>query len=78
MRARTAIVAAVALVLSAAPATQNVGIFKVSTPGQVAVYRPASIRSQGVLFICGDGGWNLGVVWTTVTTAVANLVLITS
>ena len=62
MRAWTAIVAAVALLFSAAPATQNVDTFKVPTFGQVAVYRPASAPSQVVLFISGDGGWNLGVV----------------
>jgi type IV secretory pathway VirJ component len=62
MTARTALVAAVALVVSAAPATQNADTFKVRTFGQVAVYRPASTPSQVVLFISGDGGWNLGVV----------------
>ncbi len=62
MRSWTAIFAAVALVFSAASATQNVDTFKVPTFGQVAVYRPASTPSQVVLFISGDGGWNLGVV----------------
>ena len=61
MRAWTA-VAAVALVFSAALATQSVDTFKVPTFGDVAVYRPASTPSQVVLFISGDGGWNLGVV----------------
>jgi type IV secretory pathway VirJ component len=62
MRAWTAIFAAVSLLFSAAPATQNVDTFTVPTFGQVAVYRPASAPSQVVLFISGDGGWNLGVV----------------
>ena len=30
--------------------------------GQVALYPPPSTPSQVVLFISGDGGWNLGVV----------------
>jgi type IV secretory pathway VirJ component len=62
MRARTAVVAAVALILSAAPATQSVDTVKVPAFGQVAVYRPVSTPTQVVLFISGDGGWNLGVV----------------
>ena len=62
MTARAAIVAAVGLALSAAAATQDVDTFKVPTFGQVAVYRPANRPAQVVLFISGDGGWNLGVV----------------
>jgi type IV secretory pathway VirJ component len=62
MRAWTAVVAVVGLLFSAAPATQNVDTFKVPAFGQVTVYRPASTPSQVVLFISGDGGWNLGVV----------------
>ena len=62
MRAWTAMVAAVALVASAAPAPQNADTFKVPAFGQITVYRPASTPSQVVLFISGDGGWNLGVV----------------
>ena len=62
MRAGTAVLVVVALVSSSAPATLNVDTFKVPTFGEVAVYRPASSPSQVVLFISGDGGWNLGVV----------------
>jgi len=60
MRAWTA--AILALVFAATPASQDADAFKVPTFGQVAVYRPASAPSQVVLFISGDGGWNLGVV----------------
>lgn len=35
----------------------KVGIF-----GQVKIYKPLSEPSQVILFISGDGGWNLGVV----------------
>jgi type IV secretory pathway VirJ component len=44
------------------PAGQDVDTFRVPTFGQVAVYRPAGAPTQVVLFISGDGGWNLGVV----------------
>jgi type IV secretory pathway VirJ component len=30
--------------------------------GQISVYRPARTPEQVVLFVSGDGGWNLGVV----------------
>ena len=30
--------------------------------GRVALYQPVSQPSQVVLFVSGDGGWNLGVV----------------
>lgn len=62
MRAWTAVFAVVALVFAATRASQNVDTFKVPTFGQVVVYRPASAPTQVVLFISGDGGWNLGVV----------------
>ena len=35
---------------------------KVPTFGQVVVYRPDKSPTEVVLFISGDGGWNLGVV----------------
>ena len=30
--------------------------------GQVALYAPHTVPSQVVLFVSGDGGWNLGVI----------------
>jgi type IV secretory pathway VirJ component len=60
-----------ALALAAACATSLAGIaaaaagtetLNVPTFGTVTVYRPAPAPDQVVLFISGDGGWNLGVV----------------
>lgn len=42
---------------AAKPDSLKVGIF-----GTVKIYKPASEPKQVVLFISGDGGWNLGVV----------------
>ena len=39
------------------PDSLKVGIF-----GQVKIYKPASEPQQFILFISGDGGWNMGVV----------------
>lgn len=62
MKARAGVLIVLALLLAAAPAGQGVDRFTVPTFGQVTVYRPAGPSSQVVLFISGDGGWNLGVV----------------
>ncbi len=48
--------------IAAVPASQDADLLKVPTFGQVVVYRPANPPSQVVLFVSGDGGWNLGVV----------------
>jgi type IV secretory pathway VirJ component len=40
-----------------ADAFENFGRF-----GQVAIYRPKATPKQVVLFLSGDGGWNLGVI----------------
>src|SRR5512132_1125561 len=37
-------------------------IVRVAGFGDVTVYQPAGVPSQVVLFVSGDGGWNLGVV----------------
>jgi type IV secretory pathway VirJ component len=42
--------------------SEDVDTLKLPTFGQVVVCRPASPPMQVVLFISGDGGWNLGVV----------------
>ena len=62
MRSWTAAIVLVALTTATRPAGLTADTFKVPTFGQVAVYRPASAPTQVVLFISGDGGWNLGVV----------------
>jgi type IV secretory pathway VirJ component len=43
--------------IASKPDSLNYGIF-----GQVKIYKPASEPKQVILFISGDGGWNLGVV----------------
>ena len=46
----------------ATPAGESTEAFKVPVFGTVTVYRGTSVPRQVVLFISGDGGWNLGVV----------------
>jgi type IV secretory pathway VirJ component len=53
------LLAAVALTATAAPRTD---VFRVPGIGDVTVYLPEGAPQQTVLFISGDGGWNLGVV----------------
>lgn len=50
--------------LGAAPgwSAQQASTFSVPTFGTVTVYEPRGAPEQVVLFISGDGGWNLGVV----------------
>ena len=43
--------------IASKPDSLRVGIF-----GQVKIYKPAAEPKQVILFISGDGGWNLGVV----------------
>jgi type IV secretory pathway VirJ component len=62
MKARAGVLIVLALLLAAVPAGQGIDRFTVPTFGQVNVYRPAGPPLQVVLFISGDGGWNLGVV----------------
>jgi type IV secretory pathway VirJ component len=40
----------------------STGVLTVPGFGQVSVYAPSGTPSQVVLFVSGDGGWNLGVV----------------
>src|SRR5215204_7542145 len=41
------------------PATESLAV---PGFGQVSVYAPSGTPSQVVLFVSGDGGWNLGVI----------------
>ena len=65
MKLRTAFAAAALFALMsgrpawAGPPTET---FNVPGFGQVALYAPPGTPSEVVLFISGDGGWNLGVV----------------
>lgn len=43
--------------IASKPDSLNYGLF-----GQVKIYKPVSEPKQVILFISGDGGWNLGVV----------------
>lgn len=43
--------------IASKPDSLRVGLF-----GQVKIYKPAAEPKQVILFISGDGGWNLGVV----------------
>ena len=57
--------AALALVLTLAPAAlagEPTETLDVPTFGRVAIYAPPGAPDQVVLFVSGDGGWNLGVV----------------
>ena len=57
------IVTAVALAMPASVArAQQAEVLKVPVFGTVTVYRAAGPPRQVVLFVSGDGGWNLGVV----------------
>lgn len=54
-----------ALVLSGSrdlAVVQSAKVFAAPGFGQVTVYQPSAPPSQVVLFISGDGGWNLGVI----------------
>ncbi len=55
------LVCCVAMAPGAARA-QNVVTMKAPTFGSVTVYQPSGAPQSVVLFISGDGGWNLGVV----------------
>ena len=62
---RTALLAATLAGMSALDAgtlPQAETLAAVPSFGAVTVYRPAGLPKQVVLFISGDGGWNLGVV----------------
>jgi type IV secretory pathway VirJ component len=61
---RRVIVVSMALGLSVLgeSAAQSVTTMKAPTVGTVTLYRSANPPQQIVLFISGDGGWNLGVV----------------
>src|SRR5512143_3009790 len=48
--------------LQAAPAAAQTQTFSMPSFGSVAVYAPTRPPEQVVLFVSGDGGWNLGVV----------------
>jgi len=43
-------------------AASQIATLTVPTFGQVVVYAPSGSPDQVVLFVSGDGGWNLGVV----------------
>jgi len=65
MRRRPILAAFGALcVLSAWPADAGppTEVFRFPGVGQVSVYAPMSTPSNVVLFVSGDGGWNLGVI----------------
>jgi len=65
MRRRPILAAFAALcVLSAWPADAGppTEVFRFPGVGQVSVYAPMSTPSNVVLFVSGDGGWNLGVI----------------
>lgn len=62
MRAVTTAFALVALLMAGPPAPADVDTFTVPVFGRIVVYRPAGAPAQVVLFVSGDGGWNLGVV----------------
>lgn len=55
----TAIFAALLLMCASAGATETIDYPGL---GPVAIYRPAGTPKQVVIFVSGDGGWNLGVV----------------
>ena len=61
---RLSIVVAVGLALSAATAEAGPPSEVVSLAGfgRVSIYAPAAAPEAVVLFVSGDGGWNLGVV----------------
>jgi type IV secretory pathway VirJ component len=44
-------------IIAIKPDSLNIGVF-----GQVKIYKPVAEPKQLILFISGDGGWNLGVV----------------
>ncbi len=48
--------------LAAQPAAAETEMLTVPTFGRVAIYVPGRAPTEVVLFISGDGGWNLGVV----------------
>lgn len=61
------LIAAIVLVAGSIPATGAVAqpsteTLRVPVFGSVTVYRPAASPRQVVLFVSGDGGWNLGVI----------------
>ena len=58
---RTGVWLAAAL-MQTAPAAAQTQTFSMPSFGAVAVYAPARPPEQVVLFVSGDGGWNLGVV----------------
>ena len=51
-----------AVAASAAPAPSAADAFSFPGIGSVAVYAPIGPPQQVVLFLSGDGGWNLGVI----------------
>jgi type IV secretory pathway VirJ component len=55
-------VTALVLSASAAPAAPAPETFHFQGFGPLALYPPSGVPSQVVLFLSGDGGWNLGVV----------------
>ena len=64
MKLSTAFAAALFALMSGRPAWAGppTETFNVPGFGQVALYAPPATPSEVVLFISGDGGWNLGVV----------------
>jgi len=62
MRTVVGLFIAVMWLTAAALVGQDAEVFTVPVFGQVSVYRPERPPEQIVLFISGDGGWNLGVV----------------
>jgi type IV secretory pathway VirJ component len=60
--AGAALVLALAGTAAAGPPAESVESFSFPPLGTVRVYAPAQPPQQVVLFLSGDGGWNLGVV----------------
>jgi type IV secretory pathway VirJ component len=56
------LVALILIFLSGSAVASQPDSLKVGIFGQVKIYKPVSEPSQVILFISGDGGWNLGVI----------------
>ena len=54
--------ALLAFCVSASEAGPPTEVVRVPTFGQITIYAPPTDPSEVVLFISGDGGWNLGVI----------------
>lgn len=62
MRTWAGVLAAMLALVGGGHAADQQETITVPTFGQVAIYSPPGVPDQVVLFVSGDGGWNLGVV----------------